>query len=173
MKPGGLFQVQRYPESLAEKLLVRLCETFGKVGTNILPKVKSSTALGPGTSATLVVDSRLAAFAAANAAEAKKGHGTLVLDVTQVTLLADYFVITGGDTANQVRALVEAIDKKLGELGCRLRTCEGKAESRWVLLDYGDIIVHVLHEKERSFYKLEQFWNHALIVDRKKWLEAD
>ena len=148
-------------------------ETLAKVGTTILPKVKSSTALGPGTSATLVVDSRLAAFAAANAAEAKKGHGTIVLDVRQVTLLADYFVITGGDTANQVRAQVEAIDQKLAKLGYRLHACEGKAESRWVLLDYGDIIVHVLHEKERSFYKLEQFWNHALIVDRKKWLAAD
>lgn len=141
------------------------------MGTTIVPKVKSSIALGPGTSATLVADSRQAAFAAANAAEAKKAHGTIVLDVSQVTLLADYFVITGGDTANQVRAVVEAIDQELSELGYQLRSSEGKVESRWVLLDYGDIIVHVLHEKERSFYKLEQFWNHALVLDRKDWLD--
>lgn len=166
-------RVQATPKVRPKNFVGLKCETRGKLGTTIIPKVKSSTALGPGTSATLDVDSRLAAFAAANAAEAKKGHGTIVLDVRQITLLADYFVITGGDTANQVRAQVEAIDKKLAQLGYRLRSCEGKAESRWVLLDYGDIIVHVLHEKERSFYKLEQFWNHALIVDRKKWLAAE
>lgn len=143
------------------------------MGTTILPKVKSSIALGPGTSATLVVDSRQAAFAAANVAEAKKAHGTIILDVSKVTLLADYFVITGGDTANQVRAVVEAIDEALAQLGYPLSSTEGKADSRWVLLDYGDIIVHVMHERERSFYKLEQFWNHALIVNRKEWLAQD
>jgi ribosome-associated protein len=51
------------------------------------------------------------------------------------------------------------------------RSIEGKTEGRWVLMDYEQIIVHVLHEKERNYYKLEQFWNHALIVDRLEWLE--
>jgi ribosome-associated protein len=110
---------------------------------------------------------------AANAAESKKAHGTVILDVSRVTLLADFFVITGADTASQVRAIIEAVDKKLAELGYQVRSVEGKTEGRWVLLDYGDIIVHVLQEKERSFYKLEQFWNHALIVDRKEWLKAN
>lgn len=110
-----------------------------------------------------------AAFAAANAAEDKKAKGTLVLDVGQVTLLADYFVITGGDSTAQVRAIVEAVDEALTQRGLRARI-EGKQEGRWVLLDYGDIIVHVFHEKERNFYKIEQFWNHALIVDRADWV---
>ncbi|HEY9785287.1 MAG TPA: ribosome silencing factor [Candidatus Obscuribacterales bacterium] len=125
--------------------------------------------MGRRSSALTAVDSRKAAFIAANAAEDKKAKGTLVLDVRQVTLLADYFVITGGDSASQVKAIVESIDEKLAPHGCKALGIEGKKDARWVLLDYGDIIVHVLQEKERSFYKLEQFWNHALIVDRREW----
>jgi len=123
------------------------------------------------TKASFTIDSRKAAFTAANVAEEKKGHGGLVLDVRQVTLLADYFVIVGGETATQVKAIVEAIDERLTKLGYEPRGIEGKQEGRWVLLDYGDLIVHVLQERERNFYKLEQFWNQALIVDRKLWAE--
>ena len=116
-------------------------------------------------------DSRTAAYLAANTAEAKKGHGTLILEVGQVTVLADFFVIAGGETLTQVRAIVDAIDEALSKLGMRPRSIEGKKEGRWVLMDYEQIIVHVLHERERNYYKLEQFWNHALIVDRHEWIE--
>lgn len=123
--------------------------------------------------ATPTINSRNAAFAAANAAEAKKGHGTVVLDVREVTLLADYFVITGGETTTQVRAIVEAIDETLSKIGYAAQGVEGRKEARWVLLDYGDVIVHVLNDKERNYYRLEQFWNQALIVDRKEWVASD
>ncbi|MBS1956873.1 MAG: ribosome silencing factor [Cyanobacteria bacterium SZAS-4] len=119
------------------------------------------------------MDSREATFVAANAAEAKKSLSTIVLDVRQVTLIADYFVIAGGDSTNQVRAIVDSVDEELSKLGYRQRSIEGKADGRWVLLDYGDIIVHVLHEKERSFYKLEQFWNNGLIVPKVEWERSD
>lgn len=119
------------------------------------------------------VDARTAAFAAANAAESKKGKGTVVLDVRQVTVLAEYFVIVGGESPSQVRAIVDAVADKLEPLGCKAIGVEGKSESRWVLLDYGDIIVHVLHETERGYYKLEQFWNQALMVDRSEWEQEE
>lgn len=122
--------------------------------------------------ATTTIEVRKAAFCAARVAEAKKGFGTVILDVQQVTLLADYFVVTGGDSSIQVRAIAEAVDEELSSYGYQPRSIEGKKDGRWVLLDYGDIIVHVLQEKERSFYKLEQFWNHALIVDPQEWMEA-
>jgi ribosome-associated protein len=115
------------------------------------------------------VSARKAAYAAANAAEDKKAYGTLVLDVRQVTVIAEYFVITGGDNPNQVRAIVESIGESLTKLGYRQGFVEGKQEGRWVLLDHGDVIIHVLQDKERSFYKLEQFWNHALIVPVEEW----
>jgi ribosome-associated protein len=122
--------------------------------------------LAPGSPTSYFVDSRCAALAAEDAAETKKANGTIVLDVRQVTLLADYFVVTGGDSANQVKAIAEAVDEKMSELGYPARSIEGKTEGRWLLLDYGDIIVHVLQDKERFYYKLEQFWNNALVVHR-------
>ncbi len=129
--------------------------------------------MGPSSAAKNSIDSREATFVAANAAEAKKSLSTVVLDVRQVTLIADYFVIAGGDSTNQVRAIVDHVDEELSKLGYRQRSIEGKADGRWVLLDYGDIIVHVLHEKERNFYKLEQFWNNGLIVPKVEWERSD
>ncbi len=114
------------------------------------------------------INSRNAAFTAANIAETKKGVSTMVLDVRQVTLLADYFVIVGGDSTPQVRAIVEAIEAGLSALSYPPRSIEGKRDGRWVLLDFGDVIVHVLQSKERNYYKIEQFWNHALIVDHRQ-----
>ncbi|MCC7527903.1 MAG: ribosome silencing factor, partial [Candidatus Melainabacteria bacterium] len=88
-------------------------------------------------------------------------------------VLADYFVIVAGESPSQVKAIVDAVDGKLEPLGCKALGVEGKSESRWVLLDYGDVIVHVLHEKERGYYKLEQFWNQALMVDRSEWEQEE
>jgi len=118
------------------------------------------------------VASREAAYAAANLAEGKKAEGTIVLDVRKVTALADFFVICGANSPAQVKAIVDNIEQKLASLGFSAQAIEGKTEARWVLLDYGQIIVHVLQEKERSLYNLERFWNHALIVDRSAWLDA-
>lgn len=119
------------------------------------------------------IDSRKKAFRAANIAESKKGAGVLVLDVHEVTILAEYFVIVGAESAAQVRAIVDAVEASMSALGQPPRSIEGKKEGRWVLVDLGDVIIHVLQEKERNYYKLEQFWNQALIVDRKEWLETD
>ncbi len=126
-----------------------------------------------GTGASSHVSARKAAYAAANAAEDKKAFGTLILDVKQVTVIAEYFVIAGGDNPNQVRAIVDSIGDSLTKLGYRPGVVQGRQDGRWVLLDYGDLIVHVLQDKERSFYKLEQFWNHALIVPEEEWREED
>ena len=118
------------------------------------------------------LSSRQAAYAAANGAESKKAEGTIVMDVRKVTVLADFFVICGASSPAQVKAIVDNIEKILVHLGYHARTVEGKTEGRWVLLDFGQIIVHVLQERERSLYNLERFWNHALIVDRSSWVDA-
>jgi ribosome-associated protein len=117
------------------------------------------------------MDSRQTAFAAANIAHAKKGQGTLILDVSHISIFCDYFVITGGDTTTQVRAIVEAIDEQLSKFGYTCKSIEGKKEARWVLMDYKNVVVQVLKEEERNYYKLEQCWNHALVVDRREWLK--
>lgn len=117
------------------------------------------------------ITSRMAAFIAANACENKKANSVVVLDVAKVTYLAEYFVFAGAESAAQVKAIVDSVDDALENVGYKVRSIEGKSEARWVLLDFGSLIVHVLQEKERSFYKIEQFWNHGLIVDRQEWVE--
>lgn len=119
------------------------------------------------------IDTRDVAFLAANCAESKKANSTLILDVRKVTLMADYFVITGGQSTSQVRAIAEAIDESFSGLGIKAKSIEGITEGRWVLMDYGDIIVHILQETERSYYKLEQFWNHALVINKNEWLKEE
>jgi ribosome-associated protein len=143
------------------------------VGTNRIRTSETEFHLPKPAKRSFQIDSRQAAFIAANTAEAKKGRGTLILDVGQVTVLADYFVITGAESLTQVRAISDGIEEALEQLGLTPRSIEGKKEGRWVLMDYEQIIVHVLHEKDRNYYKLEQFWNHALIIDRNVWLADD
>jgi len=116
--------------------------------------------------------SRQAAYEAAIVAEEKKSLGTLVLDVRKVTVLAEFFVICGASSQSQAKAIVNGIEEALHKFDYQPLTVEGKAEGRWILLDYGPIIVHVLQERERTFYNLERFWNHALIVDKTVWLDS-
>lgn len=82
--------------------------------------------------------------------------------------MADYFVITGGESKAQVKAIAESVRETLGKEGRKPKSLEGMSEARWVLLDFGDVIVHVLQSQEREYYRLEQFWNHALLVDWEK-----
>ena len=147
-------------------------EKKSKLGTTIVPNTESRTHLGRDSATVASTESQNAAFAAANAAEEKKAKSTVVLDVRGVTLLADFFVFTGGDSKTQVKAIAQAVQDKLAKQGRKARSVEGLTEARWVLLDFGDLIVHVLHEQERDYYKLEQFWNHALIVNPDEWRDS-
>ncbi|MEH2457357.1 ribosome silencing factor [Nostoc sp.] len=103
----------------------------------------------------------LAATIAAAASDRKAGE-IVLLKVAEVSYLADYFVIMTGYSRVQVRAIAQAIEGKVEtELQRRPLRTEGKAEGSWVLQDYGDVIVHIMTPKEREFYNLEAFWNHA------------
>lgn len=96
------------------------------------------------------------------AADDRKAADIVVLKVSEVSYLADYFIIATGFSRIQVRAIAEAIEKEVAEAGHKLplRT-EGKAEGNWTILDYGDVIVHLFLPQEREFYSLEAFWGHA------------
>jgi ribosome-associated protein len=102
------------------------------------------------------------AITIAEAASDRKPGEILLLRVADVSYLADYFVMMTGYSRVQVRAIADAIEDKVEKEWQRrpLRT-EGKAEGSWVLLDYGEVIVHVMMPKEREFYNLEAFWIHA------------
>lgn len=98
------------------------------------------------------------------ALEDKKGEDVKVLDISKVSVLADYFVIANGSNDSQVRALVENVDEKMQEAGYTLKQQEGKGGA-WVLMDYGDVIVHVFDRENRLFYNLERIWSDGIIVE--------
>jgi ribosome-associated protein len=98
------------------------------------------------------------ALAAAQAAADKQARDIVVLDVSEQLVITDCFVIASAPNERQVAAIVSEIEAKLRDLGSKPVRREGEREARWVLLDFVDIVVHVLHSEERSFYALERLW---------------
>ena len=89
------------------------------------------------------------------ALEDKKGEDIVMIDISQVSVLADYFVICSAGNDSQIQALVDNVDEKMHENGYQIRQQEGRNSGTWVLLDYGDVIVHIFERENRSFYNLE------------------
>lgn len=106
-------------------------------------------------------DSKEKALKAARASLDKKANDTVILELTHLTVIADYFVICSGDSTTQVKAIAENIEKKLKEDGIQPIGIEGRASSLWILMDYGDVIVHVFENETRMYYELEKFWLDA------------
>jgi ribosome-associated protein len=114
----------------------------------------------PGRAAELA-ESRAIALVAARAAAAKQAEDVAILDVHDLIVITDYFVICSGRSEPQVKTIVEEVEKAVRELGERPIRREGQAEARWVLLDYIDVVVHVFAEEEREYYDLERLWRDA------------
>ncbi len=106
------------------------------------------------------------AYKIAEAADDKKAQDIVLLKVDEVSYLTDYFVLITGFSKPQLRAICDSIEQKvLASLGREPVRIEGKTDARWVLIDYGEVIVHVFLPEEREFYNLEAFWGHADRVD--------
>ena len=95
---------------------------------------------------------------AAAALEDKKARDLKILDISDVSVLADYFIIADGTNQNQLQAMCDAVDEALAKAGCQLKQTEGNRNSTWILMDYTDIIVHVFSKEDRLFYDLERIW---------------
>lgn len=98
------------------------------------------------------------AQAAAAAAQDKLAEDVVGLDVSGQLALTDVFVIASAPSERQVNAVVDAVEERLLQLGAKPLRREGQKEGRWVLLDFGDIVVHVMHSEDREFYALERLW---------------
>jgi ribosome-associated protein len=94
----------------------------------------------------------------------KLGENLVALDVTSVNPLADAVLIVSGRNERQVNAIADALEEKMLELGQKMIRREGKSQGRWVLLDFGDIWVHVMHEEHRMFYGLERLWKDCPLI---------
>ncbi|UZQ55215.1 ribosome silencing factor [Trichothermofontia sichuanensis B231] len=96
------------------------------------------------------------------AADERKGADIVVLDVVEVSYLADYFVIVTGFSSAQLRAIARSITERVEATWQRLpRNVEGQAEGGWILQDYGDVVTHLFLPQQRAFYDIESFWGHA------------
>lgn len=104
------------------------------------------------------------ALTAYNALDEKKGRDIRIIRISDISVIADYFVIADGGSSSQVNALVDNVEEKMHLAGFTLKQREGR-DGTWVLLDYGDLIVHVFDSENRSFYNLEHIWSDGQAVD--------
>ena len=102
---------------------------------------------------------------AKTALEDKKAGDIKVIDISGVSVLADYFIIADGSNVNQVQAMVDNVDEDLGRAGYECKQMEGYGTGGWILMDYGDIIVHAFCREDRLFYDLERIWRDGKVLD--------
>jgi len=103
-------------------------------------------------------------LAAAQAAADKLASDVLLLDVSEQLVITDVFLLASAPNDRQVRAVVDAVEEALRDLGAKPVRREGQQEGRWVLLDFAEVVVHVQHEQERVFYALERLWKDCPVI---------
>lgn len=114
------------------------------------------------------MDSREMAKLACAALEDKKAGDIQVIDIGEISVIADYFIIADGENQNQLEAMKDAVDEALYKAGITVKQVEGNNKSTWILMDYGDIIVHIFSREDRLFYDLERIWRDGKTVDPKE-----
>ena len=114
---------------------------------------------------------KMMAQIACKAIDDKKGQDIKIIDIHNVSVIADYFVIASGTNSNQVQAIDDNVEEQLGRAGLEAKQIEGNRNSSWILMDYGDVIVHVFDEENRHFYDLERIWRDGKVLEMDAFLE--
>ena len=101
-----------------------------------------------------------------------KARDIVILNVANVSSLSDFFIIATGSSTPHIRALTENIRKKIKDIFKRLPLGEeSERMSKWNLLDYGEVVIHIMNQEQRDIYKIEKFWSHALTLEQETWEE--
>lgn len=108
---------------------------------------------------------------AIEALEDKKAEDIKIIDISEISVLADYFIIAGGNNPSQIQALSDNVEEKLGKAGHPSKQIEGYHAANWILLDFGDIIVHIFDKENRLLYDLERIWRDGKAISKEE-LEA-
>jgi ribosome-associated protein len=90
--------------------------------------------------------------------EDKKARNIEIIDISKISTLADYFIICSGTSTIHIRTIADELEQKMDEAGYNLIHKEGYESARWILLDFGEVVIHIFHEEDRSFYNLERLW---------------
>ena len=117
------------------------------------------------------MNSKELARMACEALEDKKALDVKIIDIEQVSTLADYFIIASGTNRNQVQAMADNVEEVLGRAGYEPKQIEGYQTGNWILMDYRDIVIHVFDEENRLFYDLERIWRDGKVLDINEFLE--
>ena len=102
-----------------------------------------------------------------HALEEKKAEDVRVIDIHNVSLIADYFIVSHGNNQNHLLAMQDEVDRIMYQNGIHAAQIEGNRSSTWILMDYGDVIVHLFSKEDRLFYNLEKIWQDGIVVDPK------
>ncbi len=101
-----------------------------------------------------------------DALEDKKAEDIKIIDISEVSVMADYFIIAGGSNRSQIQALSNNVEEKLGRAGHPVKQIEGYDTANWILMDFGDVIVHIFDKENRLLYDLERIWRDGKIVEK-------
>jgi ribosome-associated protein len=91
----------------------------------------------------------------------KKAHNVVTINIHELSVVADYFVVCAAHSSIHVRALADEVEEQLEQEGISMLRCDGYKESRWIVMDYGSVLVHIFHVQEREFYNIERLWSDA------------
>jgi len=111
------------------------------------------------------MDSKEMVRTVVSALEEKKGEDIRIIDIQDVSVIADYFIIATGANRNQVQAMTDHVEEMLGKSGCECKQIEGYQTANWILMDYRDVIVHVFCKEDRLFYDLERIWRDGKSIE--------
>lgn len=114
----------------------------------------------------IVMNTKETALLAVDALEDKKAEDIRIIDISEISTIADYFIIADGSNKSQIQAMADNVSEMLGRAGVNLRQMEGYQSANWILMDFQDVIIHIFDRENRLFYDLERIWRDGVLTDK-------
>lgn len=112
------------------------------------------------------MNTKQTALIAVNALEDKKAEDIRIIDISEISTIADYFIIANGTNKSQIQAIADNLSEILGRAGVTMRQIEGYQNANWVLMDFQDVIIHIFDKENRLFYDLERIWRDGILIEK-------